>query len=254
MSKTICIKSHTDGIGQSTIAANIAVTFALFEKKTLFINCDPESNRSFQLGKHKQDLNIGLDSFLKGDCSFEEITYESKLEFLSIVTSQNDLLSAELEISQKENCDEIIQSIISRFKDDQYEFIVINCPKNSSLLNICSIAASNWIIFPQENSGEKLDEFLSLLSEIVNIKKKLKSELKVAGLLFNKCDSKELFLNQFPDDKMEDITKMVFSKSIPFDESITEAEKSGEPISLFDIKSNGAQAFMDITYEILNSN
>lgn len=83
--KTILITSPAPQEGKSTIALNLAGSFALANKKTLLIDADlrrPRLHKVFE--KHKTP---GLVDYLIGNNKLEEIIYNSKLENLFLITS-----------------------------------------------------------------------------------------------------------------------------------------------------------------------
>ncbi len=83
--KIILITSSTPQEGKTTVAINLAGSFALSNKKTLIVDCDLRRPRLHQiLERNKQP---GLIDHLVGEFELDQIIYPTKIEGLSIITS-----------------------------------------------------------------------------------------------------------------------------------------------------------------------
>ncbi|MBR6874192.1 MAG: CpsD/CapB family tyrosine-protein kinase [Ruminococcus sp.] len=84
-SKIFAISSALPSEGKSTIAANLAITFAQTDSKVLFIDADlrkPVSHRTFGLKN-----NLGLSTLLGGIDSFREVLNSQVVNGLDVITS-----------------------------------------------------------------------------------------------------------------------------------------------------------------------
>ena len=84
-SKIIAISSALPSEGKSTIAANLAITFAQTDSKVLFIDADlrkPVAHRTFNLQN-----KVGLSTLLGGIDSFREVLNSQVTTGLDVITS-----------------------------------------------------------------------------------------------------------------------------------------------------------------------
>jgi len=82
--RSIIICSAVKGEGKTTLAANLAITFALDGKKVVLVDCDlrrPQTHKLFNL-----DKETGVADYLLGDKSAPEIMKETKYPNLTIIT------------------------------------------------------------------------------------------------------------------------------------------------------------------------
>lgn len=83
--KTIVITSPAPQEGKTFVTLNLAGSFAQADKKVLLVDCDlrkPRVHRVFDLNKEP-----GLINYLVGEKKLEEITHQSAMKNLSIITS-----------------------------------------------------------------------------------------------------------------------------------------------------------------------
>lgn len=81
--KTIVVTSSGPGEGKTTIASNLAVTFAQNGNKTLILDCDlrkSKLHRIFNLSNQ-----VGLSNILIGETSFMEENFKTEVENLYVI-------------------------------------------------------------------------------------------------------------------------------------------------------------------------
>ncbi len=83
--KTILITSPAPQEGKTTVAINLAGSFALSNKKTLVVDCDLRKPRLHQI--IERDKKPGLIDYLVGEFKLDQITYPTDIDNLSIITS-----------------------------------------------------------------------------------------------------------------------------------------------------------------------
>lgn len=83
--KTILVTSSAPQEGKSTVAINLAGSFAISNKKTLIVDCDFRRPRLHQV--LEQEKKPGLVDYLVGDFSLEQIIHQTKIENLNFITS-----------------------------------------------------------------------------------------------------------------------------------------------------------------------
>ncbi|MFZ1290126.1 MAG: polysaccharide biosynthesis tyrosine autokinase [Melioribacteraceae bacterium] len=83
--KSILITSSAPGEGKSTIAVNLAGSFAMANKRTVILDCDLRKPRVHSIFNEKRFP--GFTDYFIGRATFEEIERKSGVENLSIITA-----------------------------------------------------------------------------------------------------------------------------------------------------------------------
>ena len=98
MSKIVSLTNQKGGVGKTTTSVNLAVSFAVSEVKTLLIDLDPQSNATSGLEQITDEPKGTIYDIIIRGSKTKDIITNTKLEFLDMITSTNDLVGAEVEL------------------------------------------------------------------------------------------------------------------------------------------------------------
>jgi chromosome partitioning protein len=250
MSQTISIISQKEGTGKTTIAVNIATSLALFEKKTLLIDCDPQSHLSrydsICTEKNPETLYHGF----MGKASARQLSIRTPIEYLTFISSKPNLFLTEHRLAIKPGKELILKKIIQEIKDD-FQYIIIDSPSSLGFFTVCSMAASDWIILPVTCNFSTLDEISDLDEVLKIVQEQLNPDLKIAGTLFNQCSGKDELNHFFSENELRAIPYTSFMTTIPTDDMIRKSSMLGKPVALCDITAKATQAYFDFSVELM---
>lgn len=252
--KVISIFNQKGGVGKTTTTINLASYIALRGKKVLVIDLDPQGNATSGLGINKIEIKLSTYDFLLSNENSKQIIVNSdKVKKLSIIPSNIQLASAELEISNIDNREQLLKNRIDEIKSD-YDFIFIDCPPSLGLLTVNSLTASDSVIIPMQTEYFALEGISQLIGTVNRVNKGLNKSLKVEGVVLTMFDPRRNLHLEVAQELKKHFAELVYKTSIPRNVRLAECPSFGLPIHLYDEKCKGAEAYDDLAKEFLKRN
>jgi chromosome partitioning protein len=253
MSKIITIAGQKGGTGKSITAVNLAASFALFEKKTLLIDCDPQGCSTQWTGISKKDYNCDIASILSGRSKVVDAIVNTNLDYLDIIPAGFTLFNVALKLAKNPGNEKLLRLFLQDIQDTEqygYEYIIIDPPSSHSFLSVSAMTASDFLLVCMSAQYNCLEDFHGLLKMVKHIKANHKVHLKIAGFLFNRCETKKQIKTFLTNHKLLGIEQMVFDNFIPEDDNIQKTIDLKVPVLLNDIKSKAATAYLNFAQEL----
>ena len=251
MGKAIAIFNQKGGVGKTTTNINLAACLALKGKMILVLDLDPQGNTTSGLGIAKKGLedtiyNILVDS----EYDIRDAIMKTDTENLDLIPASVDLAGAEVELVQVERRETALKAGLDKVKDE-YDYIFIDCPPSLGLLTINSLAAVDSVLIPIQCEFYALEGVSQLVSTIELVKKSLNPELEVQGVILSMFDGRTNLSAQVVQEVKKYFGGKVYSTVIPRNVRLAEAPSYGLPITEYDPKSKGAEAYIDFAEEFL---
>ena len=250
MGSIISIVNQKGGVGKTITAINLSASIAAAEKKCLLVDCDPQGNATTSLGVNPSSLKPSLYDILLGEYVGNKVILDTEIPLLKLIGANSDLFGAEVELFSKENKEYLLNNILSKFKD-QYDYIFIDCPPSLGFLTLNALAAADFFLVPLQCEYLAMEGLTQLLNTVRLVKKGLNPSLIMMGILLTMFDRRNNLSYQVADEVRQHFRGSVFRTVIPRNVSLSEATSYGKPIILYDIRSKGAQGYLELAKEII---
>lgn len=251
MAKVIAVVNQKGGVGKTTTAINLAAGLAIAERKTLLVDLDPQGNATTGLGFDKEDLDPTIYHVLLEGLPAGQACRETELGFLWMVPSSIDLVGAEVELVTTPDREQRLKHAL---KDcaDRYDYIIVDCPPSLGLLTVNALTAAHSTLVPLQCEYYAMEGLAQLLRTINLLRDRLNPGLRVEGIVLTMFDGRTTLAAQVKAEVHQHLGGQVLSTVIPRSIRLSEAPSHGKPALLYDLRSAGAIAYMELTKEVLS--
>ena len=253
MGKIIAVTNQKGGVGKTTTAVNLAGGLGMLGKKVLLVDLDPQGNATSGLGINKREIEISCYDVLILGKTVAEATFKTPFKNVSVVPSHISLAGAEIELVEMENRTMGLRASLLKVKS-QYDFIIIDCPPSLGLITVNALAAADSILIPIQCEYYALEGLSQLISTVRTVKRMYNSDLDVEGVLLTMYDSRLNLTVQVVDEVKKYFAGKIFATVVPRNVRLSEAPSFGQPIMYFDKASRGAEAYLQLSREIITKN
>jgi chromosome partitioning protein len=144
----------------------------------------------------------------------------------------------------------VLKRAIESFRND-YDYIFIDCPPSLGLLTVNALTAADGVLIPVQCEYYALEGLTALMNTIKLIKQDLNPDLQIEGVLLTMFDSRNNLAEQVATEVRKYFGSKVYNTMIHRNVTLSEAPSHGKPALLYDIRSRGAQSYLDLAKEVL---
>lgn len=250
MGKVIAIANQKGGEGKTTTSINLSASLSSKGKKVLVIDADPQGNTTSGFGVEKNDLENTIYELMLSECSIKECILNNVIPDVSIIPSNVNLAAAEIELIGIDRKEFILKREVEWIKES-YDYIIIDCPPSLNLLTLNAMTTADSVLVPIQCEYYALEGLSQLIHTINLVKERLNPDLEMEGVVFTMYDSRTNLSSQVVENVKDHLKQRVFSTMIPRNIRLAEAPSYGMPIHMYDSKSAGAEAYMQLANEII---
>lgn len=259
MGKIISLVNQKGGVGKTTTSINLSASLAVLGKKVLLIDLDPQGNTTTGVGINKGEIDRSIYEVIRGESSIKDAMIKTKYKELYVVPATLNLAGLESELIERSKQEtnfkkgEQLKIHLADVKDS-FDFIIIDCPPSLGIITTNALTASNSVIIPVQCEFFALEGITQLLKTIMLAQKNLNPTLDIEGVLLTMLDSRTNLGFEVVEDIRKFFKEKVYNTIIPRLVRLTEAPSHGEPIIVYDPKSRGSEAYLNLAKEVISRN
>jgi chromosome partitioning protein len=244
--KVYAFANQKGGVGKTTTAINLAACLAEAGERALVVDLDPQANATSGLGMRAN----GTSTYdLLDGAPLGELAKPTRFENLYLVPSRPELAGAAVELAQREDGDRYLAEALH--DADGFDFVLLDCPPSLGALTVNALAAADRVIVPVQTEYYALEGLAQLVQSINLIKARLNPMLAIAGVLLTMADSRTRLSSEVEAEVRRHFGDLVFDAVVPRSVRVAEAPSHGLPVTHYDRRSRGAEAYWKVAMELV---
>jgi chromosome partitioning protein len=174
----------------------------------------------------------------------------TELDNLYVCPCSPELAGVEAELFSKEAKEKRLREALSETKKF-FNFILIDCPPSLSFLTINALTAADSVLIPVQCEFFCMEGIPELLHVYDEVRTHLNPSLAIEGILLTMYDERTNLSKQVAAEVKRSLKGIIYEVIIPRTVRLAEAPGFGKPIHLYDKKSKGAEAYLNLAREML---
>ena len=251
MTRILAITNQKGGVGKTTTSVNLAASLAAAKRHVLLIDLDPQGNATMGSGVDKRTLPHTVYQVLLGSRSVAEVSVHSTGGKYDLIPANRELAGAEIEMVELPRRETRLKEALQEVEQD-YDFILIDCPPALNLLTLNGLCAAYAVMIPMQCEYYALEGLSDLVNTIKKVRANLNPALEIEGLLRTMFDPRNILAQQVSDQLQQHFGDKVYRTVIPRNVRLAEAPSFGIPALYHDKLSKGTQAYLALAGEMLN--
>jgi chromosome partitioning protein len=254
--RILALANQKGGVGKTTTAINLGTALAAIGERVLIVDLDPQGNASTGLGIDRRSRNVSTYDVLIGEAPLRDAVVSTAVPRLNIAASTMDLSGLELELGSARDRAFRLRNAIAGLNTDanennDYTYVLIDCPPSLNLLTVNAMAASDAILVPLQCEFFALEGLSQLLQTVEQVRSTLNPNLSIHGIVLTMFDSRNNLSNQVVADVRQFMGAKVYNTMIPRNVRISEAPSYGKPVLVYDLKCVGSEAYLKLATEVI---
>lgn len=251
MAKILAITNQKGGVGKTTTGVNLAASLAATRQRVLLIDLDPQGNATMGSGIDKRTLQTTVYHLLLGEAEISGVRVRSTSGNYDVLPANRELAGAEIELIELDQRETRLKSALATIEQD-YDFILIDCPPALNLLTVNGLCAAQSVLIPMQCEYYALEGLSDLVQTIKKVRAHLNPQLQIEGLLRTMFDPRNTLAQQVSAQLQQHFGDKLYRTVIPRNVRLAEAPSHGLPALGLDQGSKGAQAYLALAGEMLN--
>ncbi|HEY72937.1 MAG: hypothetical protein DRJ03_15625 [Chloroflexi bacterium] len=251
MTTTIAISNQKGGVAKTTTCLSLGACLAEMGQIVLLIDMDPQNNLTLSLGLKPEELRYTIDDALLGNTSLVSVSRESEAYGLDIIPAKRGLAVLDKILYGRPNYEYYLKRGLDAMEGDFYDFVLIDCPPSFGTLTLNALTAADLLIIPVQCEYYAVHSLRQTIELAMLVRERTNPRLAYQ-VLVTMYDQRNRICQLILDQMQHGMDKVLFETIIEIDTKLKESPVFGQPITLYEPNTRGAQQYRALAKELMN--
>lgn len=247
----ISFANQKGGVGKTTSALNSATALGVLGKRVLLLDLDPQANATSALGISKNSVKYSIYDVFARKTKICNAIIETSFKNLWTIPSNMSLASVESELTTQIGRESYLKNILSNLGDENFDYIIIDCPPSLGMITINALVASNGLIIPTQCEYFALEGLTQLMMSVKQIKARYNPNLNITGILITMFTSRFKLSQEVLYELERYYFDIIFEQKVSRSVVISESSSFAEPLYYYSKYSKSSLEYMKVAKEII---
>ena len=255
----IAVVNQKGGTAKTTTVENLGIGLAREGKKVLLVDTDPQGSLTISLGYPRPDeLEITLFDLLNKTINEDSVSAGEGIlhqaEGIDLIPANISLAGLEVALVNTMNRERILKQFLQPVKGN-YDYVLLDCMPSLGMLTVNALAAADAALVPVQANYLSAKGLEQLLQTINKVKRQINPKLRIEGILLTMVDGRTNYgreISSLIRDTYGGHIK-IFNSEIPRSVRAAEISAEGKSIFLHDSKGKVAEAYQNLTKEVMTN-
>lgn len=244
------ITSRKGGVSKTTTAVNLAAALAGIGKRVLLVDVDSQGSASLSLGVPRSALFPCLADILMGSRPAADTIRSTATLGLDLITASADLQSFAQQLGNRPGRETVLKEALAPIVP-RYDFVLLDCPPNQSLLALNALVAADNFLVPIVPNYLAVASLEPLLWAAKRLPAAYGVRPRLLGIVLTQVDYRTRAAREHADKIRLQFEDAVFAVEIRTNVRLAEAPEAGQTIFEYAPDSSGAKAYRLLAAEML---
>jgi len=248
--RVIAIANQKGGVGKSTTAVSLGAALSELGYTVLVLDLDPQGNASTGLGIRHEARAVTVYDVLASEAAIDQAIVPTAVDRLFAIPATIDLAGAEIELVSQFSRELRLRKALDPLREDRFDFVILDCPPSLGLLTVNALAAAEELIVPIQCEYYALEGLGQLLRNVRLVQQNVNPRLTLTGIVLTMFDQRTKLAEQVVEEVRRYFGDRVYDAVIPRTVRLSEAPGYGQPITVYDPESRGAECYRALAGEV----
>lgn len=246
--RTVAVAMQKGGSGKTTTSVNLAAALAELGQRVLLVDVDPQANATSWYAV--RDAGKGMFACLCDNARIDAVAVHTEVAGVDVAPASTWLVGAERALAAEVGAETLLRR---RLRDvvGRYDVVLVDTPPTLGILTVAALVAADQVLVPVAAHVLALNGLAQLLETVDTVRDRLNDKLTMLGIVPCRLDSRTRHGVEVVAELRKRFPVETFATAIRENVRLAEAPSFGQPITLYDGKSAGAEDYRALAGEVM---